>query len=276
MSRAYPNERWDRDRFEAYRGPGGSYERNEFEERDQYASPPRSRAPPTQFAPRPPVEERDRYFYEERDRYGGGGSRQEQRYFEEDIERDRYSGAMVPVRRDIPRERDSRDLEIDIRSRERYDDGRGRDFKRPQFMRRQSSLDTYDRRPMPRYGDRVREEVIPVPAPPHRRSPPRWRSPPRYVNERERDYYEDIRIQEPEFYGDEEFRGYREREISRVRKNRSPTIIEEREEIIEEQFPKRGKTKMPARLVEEKAILQCGYTYEREVCEQQLGRASGD
>ena len=254
MSR-YPNEqRWDRDRFESYSGPGGTYERDRFEEeRDYYQSPPR-RAPAAPFAPRPPpvVEERERY------------ARPPPRFYE-DEERDSYAQAMVPAGR---RERD-REYEIDIRTRERYEQPErqperpSRSFQRPGLTRRPSSLDTYDRKPAPRHPERIREEVIPVPAPPRRRSPPRWRGPPEFT---ERDYYEDIRIAEPEIYGDEEFRGYREREISRVRRNRSPsTVVEERAEVVEREFPKRGKTKMPARLVERRAIIQLGYPFEEEV-----------
>ena len=275
MSRYQPSERWDRERFDSHRGPGGSYERDRFEEeRDYYQSPPR-RSQGTAFAPRPPVEERDR-IYEEHDRYEvpARSSRPPPRFYEED-ERDAYATAMVPARRE--RERDQgreRDYEIDIRTRERYEPERERPgrFQRPQFVRRQSSLDTYDRKPMPRYGDRINEEVIPVPAPPRRSSPPHWRSPPRFSGrerERERDYYEEIRVAEPEYYGDEDFHGYREREISRIRRNRSPshgrTVIEEKTEIIESEFPKRGKTKMPARLVEKTAIIQLGYPFEEEV-----------
>ena len=106
---------------------------------------------------------------------------------------------------------------------------------------------------MPRYGDKVREEVIAIP------SGPRRRSPPRYYDE----YEEDIRIADPDRYGDEEFRGYREREISRVRRPEREGYVEE--EIIEkDEFPKRGKTKMPMRLVNRRAIIQLGYPFEEE------------
>ena len=142
---------------------------------------------------------------------------------------------------------------------------------RPTFIRRQSSLDTFDRKPMPRYGDRARfepPEVIPVPLPRRRRSPPRYM---------ERDY-EEIRVAEPEYYGDEEFRGYTEREVSTVRRRRAPSevrereVFEEREEIKEEiieeekpEYPKRGKTKMPMRLINKRAIIELGYPFEEEV-----------
>ena len=248
-------ERWDRDRFEAHsRGPP-VVERDRYEEVDYYSRPTR-RDPSMDFGRRSPprFQEKDRYYYEEKERFGapmphrprGGPGR----YYDE--EGDTLEGAMVPVRH---KERD-REIEIDIRSRERYEPpARRESFTRPQFIRRQSSLDTFDRKPMPRYGDRVREEVITIP------SSSRRRSPPRYVEQE----IEEIKVAEPEFYGDEDYRGYREREISRIRRNRPEEIIEEREEIIENVGPKRGKTKMPSRLVNRRAIIELGYPFEEEV-----------
>ena len=243
-------ERWDRDRFETYsRGPP-VMERERYEEVDHYSRPRAREASPRRY------EEKDRYIYEERDRYatpyrsrGGPG-----RYYDE--EGSTLEQAMVPVRRD-----DEREIEIDIRRRE-YEGHRSPPRpSRPTFIRRQSSLDTFDRKPMPRYGDiaRIREEVVTIPSGPRRRSPPRYRSPPHYED------YEDIRIQEPERFGDEDYRGYREREISRVRRNHEPEYeIEEREEIVEN-LPKRGKTKMPMRMINKQAIIQLGYPFEEEV-----------
>ena len=251
-----PPERWDRDRFDAYaRGPP-VVERDRYEEVDYYSPPRREPAP----APRR-VEEK--YFFEEKDRYEiPHRPRREQARFYED-EGSSYEGAMVPVRR----REDDREIEIDIHRRE-YDreyDHRPRaspNPQRPTFVRRQSSLDTFDRRPIPRYGDRVREEVIQIPAGPRRRSPPRYRSPPHFV-ERERE--EEVHVVEPEYYVDDDYRGYREREISRVRRNRDYEVEEEREEIVETEFPKRGKTKMPMRLVNKAAIIKLGYPFEEEV-----------
>ena len=251
-------ERWDRDRFDNYgRGPPvverDRYE-DRYEEHDYYSPPPRQREPERG----PPRRVQEAYYYDERDRYEvpHRPRREPARYY--DDEGSTYEGAMVPVRhRD-----DERDIEIDIRRRE-YDHHSPRPPppQKPTFVRRQSSLDTFDRKPMPRYGDRVREEVIPIPQPPRRRSPPRYKSPPRFV---EHDY-EEIRVAEPEYYGDEEFRGYREREISRVRHHRDYEVEEEKEEIVETEFPKRGKTKMPMRLVNKHAIIQLGYPFEEEV-----------
>ena len=86
--------------------------------------------------------------------------------------------------------------------------------------------------------------------------------------------FEDIRVAEADYYGDEEFRGFKEREviIDRRRRGGLPEFEEEeiKEEIVEYKeeapFPRRGKTKMPARLVNKRAIIELGYPFEEEVC----------
>ena len=248
-------ERWDRSRFEAAsRGPP-VMERDRYEE-DHYSRPSHRDHSNDRYSRRSPprYEEKDRYYYEEKERYGPPAPYRPQkgpgRYYDEDPEGG-YEGAMVPSRGG------ERDLEIDIRRTSNAGRAPQRPA-RPTFVRRQSSLDTYDRKPMPRYGDRVREETIIIPTGPRRRSPPRY--------EREREY-EDIRVAEPDYYGDEEFHGYREREISRVRRTgRDNEIVEEkREEIVERTFPKRGKTRMPMRLVNRRAVIELGYSFEEEV-----------
>lgn len=105
-------------------------------------------------------------------------------------------------------------------------------------------------------------ETIVIPTRSRRRSPP-----PRFV---ERDYEEDIRVAEPDFYGDEDFRGFKEREVSTVRRRRANSEVAEfKEEILEvkeeEPFPRRGKTKMPRKLVNKMAIIELGYPFEEEV-----------
>ena len=275
-------ERWDPERFarereiiERYKSGGGSVaERDRFEETDRverHLSPPtrggrRRESSADEFysrrerAPAPPrFEERDRFVVEEK--YGPPARRSRGslgRFFEEEIENEEINpvrGQMVPFekrRQSIVVERNSGALER-------------RGPPRPTFIRRQSSLDTFDRKPMPRYGDRWREppEVIAIPAGGHRR-----RSPPRYV---ERDF-EEIRIAEPDYYGDEEFRGYREREVStvRTRKRDEEVEIKEREEFeVEEEpekdAPRRGKTRMPMRLINKRVIIELGYPFEEEV-----------
>ena len=226
-------------------------ERDIYEEHDRFAPPPRRPAKAYDDFDYPPppgrrgerIEERDRFFAEER--YGPPARRapRQERYYEEEETDDfeeiseRGGGRMMP-RRAPPR---------------------------PGLIRRQSSLDTFDRKPLPRY-PREPPEVIKMPAPGRRR-----RSPPRY----ERDY-EEIRVAEPDYYGDERFRGYTEREIITDRKRRPyefeererPHEFEEREtlEIQEEApFPRKGKTKMPVRLINKRAIIELGYPFEQEV-----------
>jgi hypothetical protein len=167
------------------------------------------------------------------------------RYYDDDG--DNIEGQMVK----IERRRES----IDDRP-ERYPPAPPKAPARPKFVRRQSSLDTFDRKPMPRYGDRVVQETTVA-------LPPRRRSPPRFV---ERDY-EDIRVAEPDYWGDDDFRGYKEREVvtERVRRRDNEVVEEVREEVVEKAFPKRGKTRMPMRLVNERAVIELGYPFEKDV-----------
>jgi hypothetical protein len=169
------------------------------------------------------------------------------------------------------------------REREVYNPSPPRRVPRPGLLRRQSSLDTFDRRPFPRYereeyGPPARREdfrpaYVPPPSPRSRALPP-----PRRYAERE---FAEIKISEPDFYGDEEYRPYpervREREIVRTRrrsrsresvKSSSSSSTSSEEIVIEKKFPKRGKTRMPARLVSLKAIIELGYPYEKEVSVQ--------
>jgi len=229
-------------------------ERDIYEEHDRFSPLPRrpQRAFDDFDHPPPPgrrgarVEEKDRFFAEER--YGPPARRaprQERYYEEEEIDSfeespERGGGRMMPFERGVP----------------------GRKAPpRPGLIRRQSSLDTFDRKPLPRY-PREPPEVIKMPGPGRRR-----RSPPRY----ERDF-EEIRVAEPDYYGDEEYRGYKEREIVTDRRRRAPVEFEERFEEketfeIEEEapFPRKGKTKMPGRLVNKRAIIELGYPFEEEV-----------
>ena len=235
--REAPPQRWDRDSFARerdYRGPPGG-DRPSY---DDYRSPPRAAAP---------VYERER-FYEE-DRYGPQGQRTERRYFEEDDyyrEDPRASrGAMIPFAPERP--------------------ARPAPPVRPgQLIRRQSSLDTFDRRPQRRYDDYN-----------DRRPPPgRYNRPGQGGAD-----FDEVRIQDPEQYGDNGFREYREREWvrsrrrsnsgsrSRSRDRRSEHREEIREEKIEKPYPRKGKTRMPRRLVHTKVLYDLGYPYYEEVSE---------
>lgn len=232
-----PPERWDSSRFSR--------------ETQYRQAPVIEERPPYQSARRaPPVYEQDRY-YAEQDRSGPRGY-SERRFFEEDDYYDPRAGqgAMVPFRPERP--------------------SRPAAPPRPAMMRRQSSVDRVDfeRRQPRRYYDDYRPPPPPQPEP-------------RQSRTESRQYYDDVRIQDPEQYGDNGFREYREREWVRTRaRNDSPSpgrksefvdavppeeVIEqqtfEEEKTVEKPYPRRGKTRMPKRLVHTKVLFDLGYPY---------------
>lgn len=278
-ARGGPTERWDNDRFARERSGRSVIEKDRFEEHERYVAPPSRRRESSAdhfFSPRPPprggggYEEDDR-FYERQERYGPPARREprisarevrERRYYEED------------------------DYEEDDPGPRRFAGRGGRNEPRPgMLIRRQSSLDTFDRKPM-RYREddvpRYREpEVITVPPPRGGRGrEEKHRYEPRYA---ERDYEElDIRIAEPDRFGDDQFRGWKEREVETIRRrrgdrSRSEERIggyrerEEKEEVVieeEKPWPRRGRTRMSARLVNKRALVQLGYPYEDELTDE--------
>ncbi len=124
---------------------------------------------------------------------------------------------------------------------------------RPKFIRRQSSLDTHDRRPLPRYGDHEDyRQVVTVPVPPRRR-----RSPIRRVEERE---YEEIRVADSD-YSSSDHGEFRAKE--RTRKSYRFRVDDDVGEV--HGTLRRGKTRLPRRLVEKTAIDLLGYPFEEEV-----------
>lgn len=146
---------------------------------------------------------------------------------------------------------------------------------RPKFIRRQSSLDTFDRRPMPRFGDREDfRQVVTVPTPPRRR-----RSPVRRIDERD---YEEVRIVDQE--ADVNIRHVHEDHFDNDHyyhfeqdQYEVPADVRERErttrsyrfqvddDLVDAPPVKRGKTRVPRRLVEKTAIDVLGYPFEEEV-----------
>lgn len=182
---------------------------------------------------------------------------------------------------------------------------------RPRFLRRQSSLDTFDRRPK---GYHVEEETY---GPPARIPRPEFRPrvnefiplprsrglpPPRRYADHE--YYDEIRVSDPDHYGDDEFRAYpervREREIIRTKKrdtspsgksakssrtgrsqsHRASTVRSHSRSstgtssssgssggtvvTVKSEYPKKGKTRIPARLVSKRALIDLGYPFVEE------------
>jgi hypothetical protein len=256
-------------------------------------------------------EERDTRF-ESKVSFGGGGQTRERsvddvyerrgpRGFEEDrYERRTYEDERYEPDRRTGRERGQNITLEKERERERFyspSPPRRGPSGRPVFLRRQSSLDTFDRKPLTRYAPPSREEygpparyvpevrpppLTPIPLPRSRGLPP----PRRYA---ERDYYDEIEIAEPDYYGDDYYRGaperIREREVIRRRRRsksrdsrrshsvrgsvRSSSIgsssSSSTEVSVRSEFPKKGKTRMPARLVSKRAIIDLGYPFEEEV-----------
>jgi hypothetical protein len=201
---------------------------------------------------------------------------------------------------------------------------------RPSFLRRQSSLDTFDRRPGRPFYERERErEEYPPPARREDiyrgdyRAPPYTDIPlpqqtrtkalpaPRRYDDR---YYEDIKVAEPDYYGDDDYRPHtdrvQEREVVRTRRRResfsSPTRSHRSHSTrtrsrrgssptstttsrsssssggttIKSEYPKKGKTRIPARLVSKRALIDLGYPYTEEgntvIVQKALGQENID
>lgn len=292
---------WDRDRF--------MYERERDRDRDRFAD--------------------DRSRYDDDDHYykGPAGSRlrdlsPEDRYerradhrpppLEDDIvirdsRRVYYDDEPRSARRRSPPPELDRDRRVVIeRERDRLSSP-SPPPRRPAFLRRQSSLDTFDRRPKglfeeERYGPPARRDEFrpkpyePIPLPRSRALPP----PRRFA---EREFYDEIRVSDPDYYGDEEFRSYpervREKEIIRTKRrdyspssrsshsrahtrshrgssrrssSKSSTITTSSASssggttvTVKSEYPKKGKTRIPARLVSKRALIDLGYPFIEEV-----------
>lgn len=266
-------ERWDRDRFERMRGGRGPPEHDHFryQEHDRFPGGRRDidfhedydrRGPPSRA---PPVIERERYREEER---FVPPSRRRTDFFQEDTPSEVANRALAPYRRKSVVERD-----FDVAPRRPA---------RPQYHRRQSSLDTYDRRPMPRYSeteDWKPPTNVPIPLPIRERR----RSPPRYEDDFEEiRYTEREREREREPRRSERVEEYREVEVSRkksksrVRGSRSraqsvarssrssSTSSFEEISLSRANWGKKGKTRLPKRLCRKEAIIELGYPYEEE------------
>lgn len=276
-------ERWNHDRL--------AYERERLEERDHYFT----RAP-TREAPRERPRERvreasvDERFVERRaPRPWDDDHIRERRYYEE-----------APRRRPSP----PAELERVIYHKEQEYRDSSPPRRPPGLLRRQSSLDTFDRRPAQRMYDRdhQRDEY----SPPRRRDHrpdlyepiplPRSRGLPTPRLYAEHDY-EEIKVAEPHRYGDDDFRPFpehvMEREIVRTRKHRgrsssrtsgAPTQYSRSRRgsspssssssssdtggtaiTSKSEYPKKGKTRIPCRLVSIQAITMLQYPYVIEV-----------
>ncbi|KAI0103069.1 hypothetical protein GGR51DRAFT_562049 [Nemania sp. FL0031] len=266
-------ERWDHDRL--------AYERDRFEERDRryVDAPPRERPRERERVREASLDER---FVE----------RRAPRPWEDDLVSERKVYGEAPRRRFSPPPESERSLYVGSqRDRELRDHRSPSPPRRParpaRLVRRQSSLDTFDRRPAQRLYDRDEygspprrreyraDPYEPIPLPRSRALPP-----PRLYAEAD---YEEIKVAEPQRYGDDDFHAYPEhvleREVVRAsktqrhrgRSHRSSshssstsssssdtggTTITKKSE-----YPKKGKTRIPIRLVSIRAIAELRYPY---------------
>jgi hypothetical protein len=139
---------------------------------------------------------------------------------------------------------------------------------RPRPRPRPQSLASFERRP---YEYEGRSEFraplnVPIPLPRLRRSSPRRR---RAIEERD---YEEIRVSEPDRYGDREYREIHERDRQVRGRSKSTTRYGGRSSSSslddferEQELPRGGRTRIPRRLVSRRAVVELGYPYEEEV-----------
>ena len=302
----FRGERWDRDRFERMRGGGGrgrdEHDHYRFQEHDRYPGGRRDIDFHENIDRRgPPVAVRER-FREDDVRFGGP-SRSRTELFHEPTPSEIANQALAPYRR---KSVVAKDIDLSLTSRRPA---------RPQYIRRQSSLDTFDRRPLPRYGDYERDHErdyyerdewrppanvpIPLPIRERRRERPREedfeevryreyeREAPRGREREEfrevekfREYEREPRREEREDFREVEVK--REKSVRRSARSRSraarsiaATSVRSPssgssssfEEVTLERanVGRKGRTRMPKRLVKKQAVVNLGYPYEEEV-----------
>jgi len=295
--------------------------------------------------------DRDRLFYEQdreiRDR-GGRFEEDRRSRFEED--ESYYRRAPAPARESSERPRrrfvDEDDVVVRERSEVKYRDGPDFLRRRPsppdseidrrifykreqerrrspspprprrpgQMVRRQSSLDTFDRKPTryhereyspPRRGGDYRVPPYqPIPLPRSKALPP-----PRVYAER--DFYEEIEVADEHRHrhGEDDFHGHpekiHEKEIVHTRRRRSVSRSSRRRHRSRSQssssssssggtsltattrttrttneYPKKGKTRIPSRLVSKRALIDLGYPFVEDgnvvIVQKALGQQNID
>ena len=223
--------------------------------------------------------------------------------YDDDVIRDRDSyreEINIPIRSRKPSMQMERERE-EVRERQYYKSPSPpplrRGAARPGMLRRQSSLDTFDRKPtFPRYVERDeygppalrrdfrRDPIDTVPLPTSRRIGPPGGS--RYIEKE----YERVEVDGPDraYYPPQPER-VREREIIRTRRrsrsrssrsssSSSSSSADSRttRSTNRTNKPKRGRTRMPAKLVSKRAIIELGYPFEEEgqiiIIQRALGR----
>ncbi|KAI2636791.1 hypothetical protein GGS21DRAFT_489560 [Xylaria nigripes] len=292
-------ERWDHDRL--------AYERDRFEERDRlftHVLPQHLREPSRdrvredavderyveRRAPRPWEDHhfRERRYYEESPQRRASPSPEMERRIYLESKQDREYHNSSPLRRSTTLLRP--DSPLDIPDRPPPQRIYERDEYVPLARRREHRLDPYESIPLPR------SRALP---------------PPRIYAEND---YEEIRIAESTRHGDEDFRAYpdqfRDKEIVRIDKRRersvsqssrarryhshsrrsssrsSPTMSSSASETggttitAKSEYPKKGKTRIPIRLVSIRAIAELQHPYVMEgntvIIQKALGQKNID
>ncbi|KAF3357754.1 hypothetical protein VdG1_03091 [Verticillium dahliae VDG1] len=248
--------RWDRDRF--------AYER----ERDRFDDRP---PPPGRFEDRPPPR------FDDRDDVYSHAPPPRRPREHSDERYDRYPPARPPPGQGFDDDRDF------VQDRRYYGDD---DRLPPRRDDRDVERRVYIDRERERYASPSppRRPTMPIPLPRTRQLGPARPAP-----------YDDISVAEPGYYGDEEFRTMpervREREIirdksSRRRRDRSResrttktyshrgssrssstssrTSSDSGGTAVRSEYPKKGKTRIPARLVSKRALIELGYPFIEE------------
>lgn len=245
------DNRWDRDRFDRSRLPPQPPEPPRRFEEDYYfheRDRPGRRDVTVQDrvesrGPRSRIDERERIF---RETFGDGGRRRTDRELFGDVDpREIAEMAMTPYKGK------GEEKEIDITIREK----RG---ARPGMIRRQSSLDTFDRRPIPRYDRDEREEYriapyTPVPLPIRRREEDERRS--------EEDSYREVEVKRERSV---HRRSGKKSRVSSVAESSSSSDTEVETRISRPPGLKKGKTRVPKRLIFREAIQDLGYPFIEE------------
>lgn len=294
LSRPERSDRWERDRFEYERERDRFGDiRERLEEEDDRVSrripsrpAPRERAPSVDRRSRPPYDD-DETIIRERRRV----------VYEDEPPRGMRRRASPPTRRFSPPASEV-ERRVVIEKERRY---RSPSPRPGRLLRRQSSLDTFDRRHHDDFPPRHDHSVPPYVDQPLPRS--RALPPPRVYAER--DYYDEISVAEPRRYVEEHFHDHptrvHEREIVRTRhrsrsrsrvsrvsrrgrsrssRSRSSSSSGGTSLTTKSEYPKKGKTRIPARLVSKRALIDLGYPFVEEgntiIVQKALGQTNID
>ncbi|KAK6437071.1 hypothetical protein LTR95_006737 [Oleoguttula sp. CCFEE 5521] len=275
-----PPQRWDRDRFDRSRGGPNGPPRARFEEDYRYQerdTPGRREVNVMDHVDtrgpngRTHFEERDRIYQDTFGDRGGPRRRTDRELFGDVDPRELANMSLTPYQ---PPRRGSvheRDIEIDITRRSREE------APRPGLLRRQSSLNTFDRRPAPRYPPEDDYQIAPYrPIPLPVRRPYDDFDQPRYRDPEPENYREvEIKRERSVHRRSGKAKSHKSRASTRASTvtSRSSSSSSSSSESLESRVSKattkvkagkKGKTRMPKRLVHRDALHDLAYPYDEE------------